>query len=70
MSRINPYQLGLDKNPANFVALSPLSYIDRGARVYPDRAAIIFRDDQGNKTTLAFEVCHRKRTGGGSRRQS
>ncbi len=25
MSRINPYQLGLDKNPANFVALSPLS---------------------------------------------
>jgi fatty-acyl-CoA synthase len=42
MSRINPYQLGLDKNPANFVALSPVSYIERTAKVYPDRLAVIY----------------------------
>ena len=42
MNPNNPYQHGLDKNPANFVALSPLSYIERSARVYPDRLAVIY----------------------------
>ena len=37
MTRSNPYEFGLDKNEANFVALSPLSYIERTASVYPDR---------------------------------
>jgi fatty-acyl-CoA synthase len=41
MTRSNPYELGLDKNPANFVALSPLSFIERSASVYPDRTAVI-----------------------------
>ena len=31
MTRLNPYDQGLDKNAANFVALSPLSYIERAA---------------------------------------
>ncbi|WP_394792426.1 acyl-CoA synthetase [Rhodoferax sp.] len=38
----HPYQQGLDKNPANFVALSPLSYIERSAHVYPNRLAVIY----------------------------
>jgi fatty-acyl-CoA synthase len=38
----NVYQQGLDKNPANFVALSPLSFIERSAKVYPDRLAVIY----------------------------
>jgi fatty-acyl-CoA synthase len=42
MSHVNPYQLGLDKNAANFVALSPLSFIERTALVYPDRLAVIY----------------------------
>ena len=42
MSPMTSYQLGLDKNPANFVALSPLSYIERAAWVYPERTAIIY----------------------------
>ena len=33
MKRTHPYNTGLDKNPANFVALSPLSYLQRTARV-------------------------------------
>ena len=42
MSHVNPYQLGLDKNSANFVALSPLSFIERAAKVYPDHCAVIY----------------------------
>jgi fatty-acyl-CoA synthase len=42
MTRSNPYALGLDKNEANFVALSPLSFIERSANVYPDRIATIY----------------------------
>jgi len=31
----------LDRNPANFAPLSPLSFIERTAEVYPDRLAIV-----------------------------
>ena len=44
MRSTHPYQQGLDKNSANFVALSPLSYIARSAHVYPDRLAVIYGD--------------------------
>ena len=39
--RLNPYDAGLDKNPANYAALTPLSFIDWSARVYPNRIAVI-----------------------------
>jgi fatty-acyl-CoA synthase len=42
MTRTNPFETGLDKNEANFVALSPLSFIERSASVYPDRIAVIY----------------------------
>ncbi len=42
MRHNHPYRLGLDKNAANFVALSPLSFIERSATVYPDRLAVIY----------------------------
>ncbi|QAU35056.1 acyl-CoA synthetase [Janthinobacterium sp. 17J80-10] len=38
---INPYQLGLERNPANHVALSPLSFLRRAARVYPQYPSVI-----------------------------
>ena len=38
----HPYALGLDKNAANYVPLSPLSYLQRSAGVYPDRVAIVY----------------------------
>src|SRR6267154_6435727 len=41
MTRSNPYDIGLDRNQANFVPLSPLSFIERTAGVYPDRIALI-----------------------------
>ena len=42
MPSSRPYDVGLDKNEANFVALSPLSFIERSATVYPVRTAIIY----------------------------
>ena len=38
---MNPYNLGLDPNPANRVPLSPLSFLRRAAAVYPERTAVI-----------------------------
>jgi fatty-acyl-CoA synthase len=42
--RGNPYETGLDRGPANYVPLSPLSLLARSAAVYPDRAACIHGD--------------------------
>jgi fatty-acyl-CoA synthase len=41
MNNHNPYTLGLDQNPANYAALSPLSFIARTAAVYPNRTAVV-----------------------------
>jgi len=37
----NPYELDLDKNAANYAPLTPLSFIERAASVYPERLSII-----------------------------
>jgi fatty-acyl-CoA synthase len=42
LSHVNSYRAGLDRNPANHVALSPLSFLARAAEVYPQRAAVIY----------------------------
>ncbi|HET7201330.1 MAG TPA: AMP-binding protein, partial [Burkholderiales bacterium] len=39
--RSNPYEVGLDKNPANYAALTPLGFIERAAHVYPARLAVV-----------------------------
>ena len=44
MAETNIYDLGLDQNPANYVQLSPLSFIQRTAEVYPDLPAIVYND--------------------------
>ncbi|RUR31478.1 acyl-CoA synthetase [Vreelandella andesensis] len=44
MSDICHFNEALDKNAANHVALSPLSFIRRAATVYPDRTALIYND--------------------------
>ncbi len=40
-ARTNPYELGLDKNAANFVPLSPVGFLLRSAAVYPERISVI-----------------------------
>ena len=37
----NPYASGLDKNEANYTPLTPLTFLERSAYVYPNRASII-----------------------------
>jgi len=38
------YTTDLDKNPANFTPLSPLTFIERAAAVYPGRTAVVYGD--------------------------
>jgi len=38
---MNQYDIGLDKNQANYTPLTPLSFIERAAAVYPQRLAVI-----------------------------
>jgi fatty-acyl-CoA synthase len=37
----NPYITGLDRNPANFQPLTPLTFLERAAGVFPDHTAIV-----------------------------
>ena len=37
----NPYEIGLDRNAANYVPLSPLTFLERTAAVYPARTSVI-----------------------------
>ncbi|MBV8029886.1 MAG: acyl-CoA synthetase [Betaproteobacteria bacterium] len=38
---VNPFERDLDKNPANYAPLTPLSFLERSAYVYPDRVSVI-----------------------------
>jgi fatty-acyl-CoA synthase len=38
---LSPYDTNLDKNPANYQPLTPLSLLERAAAVYPDHLAVI-----------------------------
>ena len=37
----NFFDVGLDRNPANFQPLTPLTFLERSAAVFPDHPAII-----------------------------
>ena len=40
----NPYEIGLDKNAANYVPLSPIGFLLRSASVYPNRVAVAYAE--------------------------
>jgi len=48
MSSVNQYSTDLDKNAANYSSLSPLTFIERAAAVYPDHPAIVYRELEQN----------------------
>lgn len=58
MTHINPYDLGLDRNAANFVALTPLSFLARAAHVFPQRTALIYGERRQSWATT-YERCRR-----------
>ena len=41
---MNPYETNLSKNKANFVPLTPLSFLDRAKDIYPDYEAIVYEN--------------------------
>ena len=58
MSSQGQYSIGLDKNTANYVPLSPLSFLVRSASVYPDHTSAVY---EGRSFTWAqtYERCKR-----------
>ena len=38
----NQYSIGLDKNPANYVPLTPLSFLERSAAVFPNHVSAVY----------------------------
>src|SRR3954451_17621741 len=56
--RPSQYEIGLDKTPANYVPLSPLSFLARSAAVYPDPVSTVY---EGRSFTWAqtHERCRR-----------
>jgi fatty-acyl-CoA synthase len=40
----SPYSTDLDKNAANYAPLSPLTFIERAASVYPEHCALVYGD--------------------------
>ena len=55
---MNQYEIGLDKNPANYVPLTPLSFLERSAAVYPNQVSTVY---EGLSFTWAptYERCRR-----------
>jgi fatty-acyl-CoA synthase len=43
---MNAYEKDLDRNPANHAPLTPLSFIERAARVYPQRLAVVHEEQR------------------------
>ncbi len=48
MNQPSQYSTDLDKNQANYSPLSPLTFIERAASVYPNRCAVIYGDTRRN----------------------
>src|SRR5215472_6079810 len=40
----NQYNVGLDKNAANYVPLTPVSFLARSAAVYPNHTSVVYED--------------------------
>ncbi|MCK9984697.1 MAG: fatty-acyl-CoA synthase [Azoarcus sp.] len=54
----SPYEQGLGKNAANYVPLSPLSYLERSAYVYPQRTSVV-HGDRSFTWAQTYERCRR-----------
>ena len=39
---MNKYNQNLDKNPSNYVPLTPLSFLERAKDIYPNYEALVY----------------------------
>ena len=56
--RVDIFERELDRNAANFVPLSPLSFLKRAADIYPDKVAVIHGDRRHTYREF-YERCRR-----------
>src|ERR1700740_549224 len=54
----NPYDIGLEKNAANYVPLSPIGFLVRSASIYPNRLAVAY-GERRYSWREALERCRR-----------
>jgi fatty-acyl-CoA synthase len=54
----NQYEIGLDKTPANYVPLTPLSFLARSAAVYPDHVSAVY-EGRSYTWSQTYERCRR-----------
>ncbi|HQR69577.1 MAG TPA: acyl-CoA synthetase [Burkholderiaceae bacterium] len=55
------YDTGLDRNPANYAALSPLTFVERSATVFPELTAIVHGQGRNEVRRTWREVYARSR---------
>jgi fatty-acyl-CoA synthase len=62
----NPYEQNLDRNPANYQPLTPLTLLERAAKVFPEQTAIVhgrlrrsYREFQERSVRLASALSRR-----------
>ena len=55
---VNPYEDGLERNPANFQPLTPLGFLERAASVYPNGIAVI-HGEQRRTWAETYARCRR-----------
>ncbi|RTE66226.1 acyl-CoA synthetase [Amphritea opalescens] len=53
----NVYNQSLEQNQANFVALSPLSFLERTAKIYPNRTATVYGEVSRNWSETYQRCC-------------
>jgi fatty-acyl-CoA synthase len=58
LNRNSPFDTGLDRNPANYVPLSPLSFLPRAAEVYPHRTSVV-HGDRAITWSQTYQRCRR-----------
>jgi fatty-acyl-CoA synthase len=52
------YERDLDKNPANYTPLTPLAFLERAAKIYPQRTSVIHGDSRFT-WAQTYERCRR-----------
>ena len=54
----NPYEIGIDKNAANYVPLTPIGFLLLSAAVYPDHLAVAYSEQRCTRRQT-LKRCHR-----------
>ena len=54
---MNPYETNLDQNAANYVPLTPLSFLPRSAATFPDRVAVVHGDQRYTWAQVYERAC-------------